>query len=94
MLPPQQPQTGLAPEYLVNNVPSRVRRPGSSQLTWSDQEWLEDVDTKDDRDAARNTGVFASMARDGSGRIINISGMVGISVLGRLDHPRPLTTRQ
>src|SRR3972149_12191478 len=76
---------------LVNNVHNRVRRPGS-QLTWSDKEWLEDVDMKT-IGVLRITQAFRSpMARDGSGRIINISGVAGTSVLGDaithgLNHP-------
>jgi len=34
-----------AVHIVVNNVHNRVRRPGR-QLTWSDKEWLEDVDAK------------------------------------------------
>ena len=66
---------------LVNNVHSRVRRPGS-QLSWSDQEWLEDVDTKTIGMLRVTQAFLPHMARDGSGRIINISGIAGISVLG------------
>ena len=66
---------------VVNNVHNRVRRPGS-QLGWSDQEWLEDVDFKT-IGMLRITQAFRPhMARDGSGRMINISGIAGTSVLG------------
>src|SRR3972149_2323219 len=66
---------------LVNNVHSRVRRPGS-QLTWSDKEWLGDVDTKTVRGIRIVQAFRPHIARDGSGRIINISGVAGTSVLG------------
>ena len=66
---------------VVNNVHNRVRRPGS-QLTWTDKEWLEDVDMKT-IGMLRVTQAFRShIARDGSGRILNISGVAGTSVLG------------
>jgi NAD(P)-dependent dehydrogenase (short-subunit alcohol dehydrogenase family) len=66
---------------LVNNVHSRVRRPGS-QMTWTDEEWLEDVDTKTIGMLRVTQAFLPHMARDGSGRILNISGIAGISVLG------------
>ena len=66
---------------VVNNVHNRVRRPGS-QLTWEDKEWMEDVDFKT-IGLLRITQAFRPhIARDGSGRIINISGIAGTSVLG------------
>ena len=66
---------------VVNNVHNRVRRPGS-QLGWSDKEWLEDVDFKTIGMFRVTQAFHPHMARDGSGRIINISGIAGTSVLG------------
>jgi NAD(P)-dependent dehydrogenase (short-subunit alcohol dehydrogenase family) len=66
---------------VINNVHNRVRRPGS-QLTWSDKEWLEDIDFKTVGMLRIVQAFRPCMARDGSGRIINISGIAGTSVLG------------
>jgi len=65
---------------VINNVHNRVRRPGS-QLTWSDKEWLEDVDAKAIGMLRVTQAFLPHMARDGSGRIINISGVAGTGVL-------------
>lgn len=66
---------------LVNAVHHRVRRPGS-QLTWSDEEWLGDTDTKAIGMLRVIQAFRPHLARDGSGRIINVSGIAGSSVLG------------
>ncbi len=66
---------------VVNNMHNRVRRPGS-QLTWADREWLEDIDTKLIGMLRVTQAFLPHMPRDGSGRIINISGVAGNSVLG------------
>ena len=66
---------------VVNNVHNRVRRPGS-QLNWSDKEWMEDIDFKTVGMLRTTQAFHPHMARDGSGRIINISGIAGTSVLG------------
>jgi NAD(P)-dependent dehydrogenase (short-subunit alcohol dehydrogenase family) len=66
---------------VVNNVHNRVRRPGS-QLTWEDKEWMEDVNFKTIGMLRITQAFHPHMARDGSGRIINISGIAGTSVLG------------
>src|SRR5688572_4900499 len=66
---------------VVNNVHNRVRRPGS-QLKWSDKEWMEDVDFKTIGMLRVTQAFHPHMARDGNGRIINISGIAGTSVLG------------
>ncbi len=48
--------------------------PRAQRCPWSDKEWLEDVDMKT-IGMLRITQAFRPhMARDGSGRIINISG--------------------
>jgi len=66
---------------LINNTHNRVRRPGS-QLSWADTEWMEDTNIKT-FGMLRAVQAFApQMAHDGSGRIINISGIAGTSVLG------------
>jgi 3-oxoacyl-[acyl-carrier protein] reductase len=60
---------------LVNNAGNRMR-PGR-QITWSDDEWMLDVNTKL-FGMLRGIRAFDSLlASDGSGRIINIAGISG-----------------
>lgn len=60
---------------LVNNAGNRMR-PGR-QITWSDEEWLRDIDTKL-FGALRVTRAFEPLLPgDGTGRVINVSGVAG-----------------
>jgi 3-oxoacyl-[acyl-carrier protein] reductase len=64
---------------LVNNV-GRPPRRQDRQITWSDDEWLEEIDLKT-LSMLRAVRAFAPrIAHDGTGRIINISGVAGTSV--------------
>lgn len=65
---------------LVNNAGGPIRRM-DRQITWSDEEWLADVNLKTIGMLRATQSFLPHMARDGSGRIINISGAAGISVL-------------
>jgi len=65
---------------LVNNAGSAIRR-FDRQITWPDTDWMDDIDGKM-MGALRCVQSFLPvMPRDGSGRIINISGIAGTSVL-------------
>ena len=60
---------------VVNNAGGRMR-PGR-QITWSDEEWLRDIDTKL-FGALRMVRAFEPLlASDGTGRVINVSGVAG-----------------
>jgi NAD(P)-dependent dehydrogenase (short-subunit alcohol dehydrogenase family) len=65
---------------LVNNAGGPIRRT-DRQITWSDEDWLADVNLKTMGMLRATQAFLPHMARDGSGRIINISGAAGISVL-------------
>lgn len=65
---------------LVNNAGGPIRRM-ERQITWSDEEWLGDVNLKTIGMLRATQAFLPLMARDGSGRIVNISGVAGISVL-------------
>jgi 3-oxoacyl-[acyl-carrier protein] reductase len=65
---------------LVNNAGGAIRRPGR-QLLWNDTEWLDDVNLKTVGMLRVIQAFHPLMPKDGSGRIINISGIAGISVL-------------
>jgi len=65
---------------LVNNAGAAIRRM-ERQITWSDDEWLGDINLKT-MGMLRATQAFLPLIpHDGSGRIINISGVAGTSVL-------------
>jgi NAD(P)-dependent dehydrogenase (short-subunit alcohol dehydrogenase family) len=66
---------------LVNNVGGPIRRM-DRQINWSDEEWLSDVNLKTMSMLRAIQAFLPHMAHDGSGRIINVSGAAGISVLG------------
>ena len=67
---------------VVNNAGGPIKRQ-DVQITWPEADWLDDVNTKT-MGMLRVTKAFLPlMPRDGSGRIINISGIAGSSVLGR-----------
>jgi NAD(P)-dependent dehydrogenase (short-subunit alcohol dehydrogenase family) len=66
---------------LVNNAGGPIKRQ-ERQITWSDAEWLDDVNTKTIGMLRVTQACLPLMPRDGSGRIINISGIAGSSALG------------
>jgi len=66
---------------LVNNAGSPIKRQ-ERQITWPDADWLEDVNTKTIGMLRVTQALLRSLATDGTGRIINISGIAGISALG------------
>src|SRR4029078_12572561 len=66
---------------LVNNAGGPIKRQ-ERQITWSDADWLDDVNTKIIGMLRVTQAVLPLMARDGSGRIVNVSGIAGISALG------------
>lgn len=65
---------------LINNAGGPIRRM-ERQITWSDEEWLADLNLKTVGMLRAVQSFLPHMARDGSGRIINISGVAGTSVL-------------
>jgi 3-oxoacyl-[acyl-carrier protein] reductase len=66
---------------LVNNAGSAIRRT-DRQITWTDLEWMDDINGKMMGALRAVQCCLPHFPRDGSGRIINISGIAGISVLG------------
>jgi len=66
---------------LVNNAGSPIKRQ-ERQITWADSDWLDDVNTKTIGMLRVTQAVIPLMATDGSGRIVNVSGIAGISTLG------------
>lgn len=71
---------------LVNNAGSAIRRT-DRQITWSDSEWMDDINGKMMGALRVVQSCLPHFPRDGSGRIINISGIAGSSVLvGALTH--------
>lgn len=64
---------------VVNNAGGPIRRM-DRQITWSDHEWLEDVDLKLIGMLRVIQAFLPHLARDGSGRVINISGVAGSNV--------------
>lgn len=67
---------------LVNNAGGPIKRQ-DIQITWPEADWLDDINTKTMGMLRMTKAVLPHMPRDGSGRIINISGIAGSSVLGR-----------
>ena len=65
---------------LVNNAGSAIRR-YDRQITWPDTDWLDDIDGKMIGALRCVQTLLPFMPRDGSGRVINISGIAGVSVL-------------
>ena len=64
---------------VVNNAGGPIRRM-DRQITWADKEWTEDVDLKLIGMLRVIQGFLPHMAKDGSGRIINISGVAANNV--------------
>ena len=67
---------------LVNNAGSAIRRT-DRQIQWTDTEWMDDINGKMMGALRAVQSFLPYLARDGSGRIINISGIAGSSVLTR-----------
>lgn len=65
---------------LVNNAGGPIKRP-ERQITWPAEDWLDDVDTKTIGMLRVTQAVLPHMPTDGTGRIVNISGIAGSSVL-------------
>jgi 3-oxoacyl-[acyl-carrier protein] reductase len=65
---------------LVNNAGGPIKRP-ERQIQWPDSDWRDDVDTKTLGMLRVTQSMIPHMPTDGTGRIINISGVAGVSVL-------------
>lgn len=65
---------------LVNNAGGPIKRP-ERQILWPDSDWRDDVDTKTLGMLRVTQAMIPHMPRDGTGRIINVSGIAGSSVL-------------
>lgn len=66
---------------VVNNAGGPIRRQ-DRQITWPSEDWMDDVNTKTIGMLRVTQSFLPIMARDGSGRVINISGIAGTSALG------------
>src|ERR1700733_4394970 len=65
---------------LVNNAGGPIKRP-ERQIQWPDSDWRDDIDTKLLGMLRVTQSMIPHMPTDGTGRIINISGIAGSSVL-------------
>jgi NAD(P)-dependent dehydrogenase (short-subunit alcohol dehydrogenase family) len=65
---------------LVNNAGGPIKRP-ERQITWPPVDWLDDVNTKTLGMLRVTQALLPHMPTDGTGRIVNISGIAGVSVL-------------
>jgi 3-oxoacyl-[acyl-carrier protein] reductase len=65
---------------LVNNAGGPIKRP-ERQITWPDADWVDDVNTKTIGMLRITQALIPHMPTDGTGRIVNISGIAGSSVL-------------
>lgn len=65
---------------LVNNAGGPIKRP-ERQILWPDSDWRDDVDTKTLGMLRVTQAMIPHMPTDGTGRIINVSGIAGSSVL-------------
>jgi 3-oxoacyl-[acyl-carrier protein] reductase len=66
---------------LVNNAGSPIKRQ-ERQITWPESDWLDDLNTKIVGMLRVTKAMLPAMPTDGTGRIINVSGIAGISALG------------
>jgi NAD(P)-dependent dehydrogenase (short-subunit alcohol dehydrogenase family) len=66
---------------LVNNAGGPIKRQ-ERQIAWPAADWIDDVDTKTIGMLRVTQAVLPLMPRDGRGRIVNVSGIAGISALG------------
>ena len=77
----ERARTELGPLHiLVNNAGGPIKRP-ERQIQWPDWEWRDDIDIKTLGMLRVTQAVIPHMPTDGTGRIINISGIAGSSVL-------------
>jgi len=67
---------------IVNNAGGPIRRL-DRQITWPDSDWVDDINLKTVGMLRTIQAFLPHMPRDGSGRIINISGIAGTSVFIR-----------
>jgi NAD(P)-dependent dehydrogenase (short-subunit alcohol dehydrogenase family) len=65
---------------LVNNAGGPIKRQ-ERQITWPSSDWQDDINTKTLGMLRVTQAVLPMMPTDGSGRIINISGIASVSVL-------------
>ena len=65
---------------LVNNAGGPIKRM-DRQIEWPDTDWIDDINLKMMGMLRVTQSFLPNMARDGAGRIINISGIAGTSVL-------------
>ncbi|HLG58236.1 MAG TPA: SDR family oxidoreductase [Vicinamibacterales bacterium] len=65
---------------LVNNAGGPIKRQ-ERQITWPDTDWVDDVNIKTIGMLRMTQSLLPLMPTDGTGRIINISGIAGSSVL-------------
>jgi len=65
---------------LVNNAGGPIKRQ-ERQITWPDSDWMDDVNTKTVGMLRITQALLPIMPTDGTGRIVNISGIAGSSVL-------------
>ena len=65
---------------LVNNAGGPIKRP-ERQILWTDSDWRDDIDIKMLGMLRVTQSMIPHMPTDGTGRIINISGIAGLSVL-------------
>ena len=71
---------------VVNNAGSGIRRQ-DRQINWSDAEWLDDLNLKLIGMLRVTQAFLPVMPRDWTGRVINISGIAGVSAfIGALTH--------
>jgi 3-oxoacyl-[acyl-carrier protein] reductase len=65
---------------LVNSAGGPIKRT-DRQILWPDSDWHDDVDTKTLGMLRVTQSMLPHMPTDGTGRIINISGVAGLSVM-------------
>jgi NAD(P)-dependent dehydrogenase (short-subunit alcohol dehydrogenase family) len=71
---------------LINNAGSGIRRM-ERQITWNDSEWMDDLNLKLIGMLRVIQAFMPAMPRDWTGRVINISGIAGVSAfIGALTH--------
>jgi NAD(P)-dependent dehydrogenase (short-subunit alcohol dehydrogenase family) len=66
---------------LVNNAGGPIKR-FDRQIEWPESDWADDLNTKTLGMLRVTKALLPAMPRDGTGRIINVSGIAGSSALG------------
>ena len=69
-----------AVHILVNNAGGPIKRQ-ERQITWPDADWADDINIKTLGMLRMTQALLPQMPTDGTGRIVNISGIAGSSVL-------------